>query len=207
MASGRWWQRRRFRDTRPVGIRYSLTGPRRLRCRRSHRRYRYRRHRRGTVGTRSGGSGVCRSVGRSVGFCLPPSVGRSREPHQLCTRGAPPFSITRCHAHRVRVPWPHGHVERSADDAALLMMTAAATANTTTNGGRGDDYGDDDRCAHAAWLSPPPPHLSLLRRAREEEAPHSRVVARTRPTHPACPPVGHLGAWTVFRVFLFIYFF
>lgn len=51
----------------------------------------------------------------------------------------------------------------------------------------------------------PPPHLSFLHRAPEEEAPHSRVVARTRPTHPACPPVGYLGAWTVFGAFFIIF--
>lgn len=50
MASDRWLWRWRIWDTRPVGIRYSLTGPHRLLCRRSHRRYRYR-YRYGTAGT------------------------------------------------------------------------------------------------------------------------------------------------------------
>lgn len=143
------WRWRRFRDTRPVGIRYSLTGP----CRRRRRHYRYGRQ--------------SRYISCVCVFARSASLSPLDE-----------------------------HVERSADHDDV--------------GGGGDG---DDCCAHAAaWpsLPSPPPqssHLSVLRRAREEEVPHSRVVARTRPTHPACPPIGRLGAWTVFGgvYFFFIY--
>lgn len=166
------------RDTRPcVGIRYSLTGPRSCRNRRRHRRH-YRYH----YVCRS----VCLPVGRSMGRLVGQFVGRSvgRTGRQLCVVQ---------------------HLTASAEPSMWsdLPTTTAVGTDTTNIYSTATTIGARTR----PGLTPPPPHLSLLHRAPEEEAPHSRVVARTRPTHPACPPVGHLGAWTVFGAIFFYFFY
>lgn len=176
-----------LRDTRPcVGIRYSLTGPHSCRSRRHRRHYRY--------------HYVCRSVCLPVGRSVDGSVGRSvcRSVCRSVGRAVScaPFSISPRAPSRACGAICRRRRRAAATDTTNIYSTATTIGARTRPG------------------STPPPHLSLLHRAPEEEAPHSRVVARTRPTHPACPPFGHLGAWTVFGAFfllflllLFIYLF
>lgn len=168
------------RDTRPcVGIRYSLTGPRSCRNRRRRcRHYRYH-HVCGSVFLPVG-----RSVGRWVGWSVSLSVGllAGRTAHQL-------WVVQHLTAHAELSMWSDLPTMMAATDTTNIYSTA------TTIGAR-------TRLASTL----PPPHLFFLHRAPVEEAPHSRVVARTRPTHPACPLVGYLGAWTVFGV-VFYYFY